>query len=120
MIVQTQMILNEQGKDTDSSSVTSNNAKEEQKTQQESESEILKKLMQFQELKTYENHTTEIILLTGENLTELSKNQPVIYKDIKPGTYRAVFKSNDGGLLVIYDPDENKILKEFELKNIKL
>ena len=98
----------------------SRNTSEEQKTQQKSESEILKKLKQFPELKPYENHTIGITLLTEENLTELSKQQPVIYKDIKPGTYRIVFKSNGGGLLVIYDPDENKILKEFELKNIKL
>ena len=98
VIIQNQMIVSKQDENTESSNVTGITG-EEQKTQHEAESEILKKLKQFPELKPYENNTAEITILTDENLTELAKKQPVIYEDIKLGTYRIVFKSDSIGLI---------------------
>lgn len=125
VIIQNQMILSEIGKASKEEN-KSDIIKEEVVAEADvgkievSESEMLEKLKQFPEVKPYENYTAEITLLTEENLTELAEKQPAIYRGIQPGTYRIVFKSEGSGLLVIYDSNENKILLEFELRNVKL
>ncbi len=83
--------------------------------------DILQKLKTFDELKNYENYSIEITKLTEENITKLAESQPAIYKGVGgDNIYRIIYKKDNGGLLVIYDYRENKILRMFEIKNLKL
>lgn len=82
--------------------------------------DILEKLKTFDELKSYENYTVEITKLTQENITKLAVSQPVIYKGLEGDLYRITYKKDNDGLLIIYDYNTSKILRIFEIRNLKL
>lgn len=85
-----------------------------------SDEQIINNLKQFPEIKPYENYQRNITLLTENDLKELKQRQPAIYSNIQSGTYRVIFTSNENGLLVLYDANQNKILKMFEIRNMVL
>ncbi|OQX20827.1 MAG: hypothetical protein BWK75_04495 [Candidatus Altiarchaeales archaeon A3] len=82
--------------------------------------DILQKLKTFDELKNYENYSAEITKLTQENITKLAEYQSAIYNGLEGDIYRITYKKDNNGLLIIYDYNESKILRMFEIKNLKL
>ena len=74
------------------------------------------------EIKNYENYTLEITKLTEENITKLAEYQPAIYNCLagNRNPCKIIYEKDDGGLPVIYDYNESKILRMFEIKNLKL
>jgi hypothetical protein len=82
--------------------------------------EILNKLKEFPEVRPYINLPANITLLTKSNLTELSKQYPAIYGNISKDVYEVKFSFDTSGLLVIYDAEQNKIIRIFEIIGVKL
>ena len=86
-----------------------------------SDAKILDNLRQFPEIKPYANYSANVTLLTQNEIAGLAEKQPVIYKNLTGGAlYRVEYSSPGGGLLVIYDAEKNKILREFAITNIEV
>jgi len=77
--------------------------------------EMLARLIQHSEIQPYSNYSVEIGILTAEELPELAKTQPVVYADLKPGLYQITFVSEKDSLLVIYDNENNAIIRMFHI-----
>ena len=59
-------------------------------------------------------NTTQITRLT--NLEELKQKYPVIYGEAKPGDYEIITP----GKLIIYDYDNDTVIKEFDITQISI
>jgi len=76
---------------------------------------LLSKLEQHPEIKPYSDYNVQINLLTDENLLNLRAVQPNIYGDIKPGLYQVTFSDTFDSLIVIYDNQNDKIVRIFHI-----
>ena len=76
---------------------------------------LLSKLEQHPEIRPYCNYSVQINVLTNENLMNLRAVQPSIYNDIKPGLYQVTFSDTFDSLIVIYDDQNDKIVRIFHI-----
>lgn len=76
---------------------------------------LLSKLEQHPEIKPYTNYSIQINVLTNQTLSNLRMVQPNIYNDIKPGTYQVTFSYKTDTLIVIYDNQNDKIVRIFHI-----
>jgi len=77
--------------------------------------EVLTKLKTHPEIQKYENYSIEIAVLTKGDLADLSAKQPVVYAGLIPGFYQITFFSSTNKLLVIYDYQNDKIVRMFQI-----
>jgi len=85
------------------------------------EAKILDSLRQFPEIKPYTNYSANVTFLTQKDISELAEKQPIIYKNLTGSAlYRVEYSSAGGGLLVIYDAENNRILREFAITNVEI
>jgi hypothetical protein len=77
--------------------------------------EVLTKLKTHPEIQKYENYSIEIAVLTKGDLADLSAKQPVVYAGLIPGFYQITFFSSTDKLLVIYDYQNDKIVRMFQI-----
>jgi len=89
-------------------------------TKEPKKSQILEKLKKFPEIQDYKNYPVNITFLLKDDLTELVKDYPVIYGNITKDVYEIKFLSDSRGLLVLYDSEENIIIRLFEIMGIKI
>jgi len=80
-----------------------------------SQSAIIEKLRNHQELSQYQNQEPQIKLLTSDEIRKKRKLYPLIYKDIPTNVYEVRFSQAGSGILLIYDARSDKILKNFSL-----
>lgn len=86
-----------------------------------SDNQILNNLKNFPELKPYATYDTKLTHLTGDDLKTLAEKQPVIYADLEgKSLYRIEYTSTTDGYLVIYDTENDRILKQFRILNMQL
>ncbi|MDI6798531.1 MAG: hypothetical protein QMD12_00830 [Candidatus Aenigmarchaeota archaeon] len=84
------------------------------------EERIVEKVKKFPEVQEYKDYPANITFLPRGKLTELAKNYPVIYGNITGDVYEIKFLSDGKGLLVLYDEKENKIIRVFEIVEVKI
>lgn len=85
------------------------------------EAKILDSLRQFPEIKPYANYSANVTFLAQKDISELAEKQPVIYENLTGSAlYRVEYSSAGGGLLVIYDAENNTILREFAITNVEI
>jgi len=82
--------------------------------------EILEKVKGFPEVQPYKDLPVNVTFLSKERVEELSQKYPVIYGNISKDVYEIRFLSESKGLLVIYDAEENKIIRSFEIIGVKI
>jgi hypothetical protein len=85
-----------------------------------SEQEVLEKLMKHDEMQIYSTWNSEVTYLSKKDIKDLTAKQPVIYGNVDTDVYRVVFDSKSGGLLVLFDYDDDVIIKQFEILNAQL
>ncbi len=85
-----------------------------------SEQQVLDKLMRHTGMQNYLGWEIEIVYFSEQDVKELVRKQPTIYSDVNTDVYRVTFRSNNTGLLVLYDYDNDKIVKKFEILNPQL
>lgn len=84
------------------------------------ESQILEKVKKFPEVQNYKNYPANVTFLTKGEVKELAKNYPVIYGNITRDVYEIRFFSDSRSLLVLYDIEENIIIRAFEIMGIRI
>ena len=84
------------------------------------ESEILEKVKNSPEVQDYKNYPANVTFLTKDKLTQLAKDYPIIYGNITIDVYEIRFLSDSKGLLVLYDANQNKIIRVFEIIGVKI
>ena len=80
-----------------------------------SQHQILTKLKNHQEIAAYTNLQAQVKYLNPKDLREQAKKFPIIYKDAKGDIYEVRYGSSEGGVMLIYDAQGDKILKTFSL-----
>lgn len=83
------------------------------------ETEIILKLRSVEQIEpyTYWNYTIE--LLEKGEVSQLSLKYPAIYSGINTDVYKIEFRTTDKGLLVIYDPQKNDVVRIFNLLDFR-
>lgn len=84
------------------------------------ELEILEKVKRFPEVQDYKSYPANVTFLTKDDLAKLAENYPVIYGNITNDAYEIKFLSGDKDLLVLYDENQNKIIRAFEIIGVKI
>ena|SRR3989338_2602496 len=79
-----------------------------------SDSDIILRLEQFTELKG--KQPFEIKRLTEPRLSQLKQEQPVVYADTEEGDYLVKYDDR----WVVYDFENNRIIRDFIIQNIEL
>jgi len=80
-----------------------------------SQDQILTKLKNHQEIAAYTSLQAQVKYLNPKDLREQAKKFPVIYKDTRGDIYEVRYNSPEGGVMLIYDAQSDKILKTFSL-----
>ncbi len=71
----------------------------------------------------YSDYDKSIEIITGQEISDKAKSEPVIYGDLdksKAPLYKVTYGSGEDGLLIIYDKEDDSILKIFRTSNIIL
>ncbi len=85
------------------------------------DNQILNNLKNFPELKPYADYDARVTHLSANDLEPLKEKQPVIYADLEgKSLYRIEYTSTTDGYLVIYDTENDRILKQFRILNMQL
>jgi len=77
---------------------------------------VIDKLLLHEEMKNYNGRQATITILTESQLDSLKAKYPVIYSDANAGQYLFLYSD----LLVIYDFEEDKIIKYFVVQDITI
>lgn len=89
--------------------------------QQITDTQILENLQEFPELKPYAAYDTKITHLTDNDLKTLAEKQPVIYANLTgKNLCKIEYTSTRNSYLVIYDTENDRILKQFRILNMQL
>lgn len=82
------------------------------------EQQVLAKLAQYPEVKPFAGFESTIEYLTTDKLNRLKNEQPVIYGDVPSNIYQVEYKGLESGLLVLYDFENDEILKTYAVQEI--
>ena len=85
-----------------------------------SNDEIINKIKIFPEVSEYSTMPATVNFISLDELNSLAKKYPVIYGNVSKAVYEVRFSSGNSGLLVLYDSDSNKILKQFEIVGVSI
>lgn len=82
---------------------------------------IIQKLNENPDIQPYSTYNKNTKHLTQEEIYEYSKTEPAIYDGLKgDNIYIIEYFSENNGLFILYDTDENKILKMFKTTKMLL
>ena len=82
--------------------------------------EIIDRIKSFSEVSQYSELPATVKFISLQEVNSLAKKYPVIYGNVSTAVYEVRFSSGNSGLLVLYDLDANKILKQFEIVGVSL
>jgi len=121
VLVQNYLILNsvkefEQNQTKEDSLKNSNDLNVQETAQINPFQPVIDKLLLHEEMQAYNGQNATVIKLDENTLAALKEKYPVIYEGTKAGDY-LFFYSN---LLVVYDFEEDKILKTFNLQSVEV
>ncbi len=80
--------------------------------------EVLVRLSKFSEIKSIAYSSADVKYISSEQLSRLSKEQPVIYSDIKNPVYSVEYRLGDQGIFVLYDAKADKVAKQFQIQYV--
>jgi len=86
------------------------------------EEDVLKKIKEFDVAKDFinsnDNVKESIEFLSKKDIDMLSVKYPVIYSNISSNVFKIYFMSKKENLLILYDYENDKILKDFLVMNV--
>lgn len=86
----------------------------------QNEQDVLDKLLKHAEMQDYSGWQAEVVYLSSQDVKELARKQPVVYGDVSGDVYRVTLTSGSRSVLVLYDYDNDVIVKQFEVLNVQL
>lgn len=83
------------------------------------ENTVLQRLANHDEVKPYMERGRIMDRLESRELAQLRDEQPVIYSGVPEGAWRIIFAGEDDDFLVLYDAQNDNVLKAFSIAKVQ-